>query len=429
MSFRTKGNWLAVAAIACWMLMIVNGAMAQGSRVEVSSSLNPVGSGARALGMGGAFIATADDATAASWNPGGLIQLEKPEVSIVGGYHYRSEDLSFGTDPEANGSHSVDITNINYLSAAYPFQLFERNMIVSFNYQNQYNFGRDWRFTIDGIDDDGDPYQTESVYKQDGDLYATGLAFCAKLFRGFSLGVTVNYWGDFLTDNEWNQDYQQSWTYFGQTVSTSTWERYEMDGWNANVGFLWRINEQWTIGGVFKSPFTASIKHRITGTNPSIDYTFKENMGMPLSYGAGVSWRMSDTFTMSADVYRTQWDEYYYKKENGEKYSPVSGKEWSQSDVKPTTWARLGAEYLFIKKKMVIPVRAGVFYDPAPAEGSPDDFYGFSVGSGIGFERFAFDMAYQFRYGDDVGNYILDQFKFSEDVQEHTVYASVIVYF
>ena len=42
-----------------------------------------VGSGARAFGMGGAFIAVADDATAASWNPAGLSQLEKPELSGV----------------------------------------------------------------------------------------------------------------------------------------------------------------------------------------------------------------------------------------------------------------------------------------------------------------------------------------------------------
>ena len=50
--------------------------------VGFSGSPNLVGSGARALGMGGAFIAVADDATAASWNPGGLIQLETPEISF-----------------------------------------------------------------------------------------------------------------------------------------------------------------------------------------------------------------------------------------------------------------------------------------------------------------------------------------------------------
>ena len=66
---------------------IANGAAME--RVE-APSWNPVGSGARALGMGGAFIAVADDATAASWNPGGLIQLERPEISAVGAYFYRA---------------------------------------------------------------------------------------------------------------------------------------------------------------------------------------------------------------------------------------------------------------------------------------------------------------------------------------------------
>ncbi len=42
------------------------------------------GSGARALGMAGAFTAIADDATAASWNPAGLCVLERPEASLVG---------------------------------------------------------------------------------------------------------------------------------------------------------------------------------------------------------------------------------------------------------------------------------------------------------------------------------------------------------
>ncbi len=79
--------------------------------VEIPSSLNPVGSGARALGMGGAFIAVADDATAASWNPGGLIQLVTPEVSAVGAYFDRTEDNTFGTNPEASGTQNVSKSN------------------------------------------------------------------------------------------------------------------------------------------------------------------------------------------------------------------------------------------------------------------------------------------------------------------------------
>ena len=64
--------------------------------------------------MGGAFIAVADDATAASWNPGGLMQLDKPEGSIVGAGFIRDEDLDFGTNPEASGTNSVSKARIIY---------------------------------------------------------------------------------------------------------------------------------------------------------------------------------------------------------------------------------------------------------------------------------------------------------------------------
>jgi len=101
--------------------------------MEIPSSPNPVGSGARALGMGGAFISIADDATSASWNPGGLIQLEKPEISVVLGYISRGEDNTFANNPEASASHNIDNYNLNYLSAAYPFNVAGYNMIISLN--------------------------------------------------------------------------------------------------------------------------------------------------------------------------------------------------------------------------------------------------------------------------------------------------------
>lgn len=42
-----------------------------------------IGVGARAVGMGGAFVATASDASALYWNPGGLARLERPETLIM----------------------------------------------------------------------------------------------------------------------------------------------------------------------------------------------------------------------------------------------------------------------------------------------------------------------------------------------------------
>ena len=42
-----------------------------------------IGVGSRAIGMGGAFVATANDASAMYWNPGGIARLEKPELIFV----------------------------------------------------------------------------------------------------------------------------------------------------------------------------------------------------------------------------------------------------------------------------------------------------------------------------------------------------------
>jgi hypothetical protein len=282
---------------------------AQGPTViEFPSSPNPVGSGARALGMGGAFIAVADDATAATWNPGGLIQLETPEISAVFSGIQRTEDKSFTYNPEASGSDSVDDFNINYLSAVYPFTLLDHNMVVSLNYQHLYDFNRDWKFNFiyppptiyDG------PHRVE--YEQRGALYALGLAYCIQITRSLSVGVTLNYWGDFIFDNKWEQNYktQSRFNIAGTPAlySNSKMEEYNFEGWNANLGFLFRINEHLTIGGVFKTPFKADIKHTVSEeertewpTLGQVDLlsrtaSYDEELEMPMSYGIGLAIRI-----------------------------------------------------------------------------------------------------------------------------------------
>ncbi|MEA2013698.1 MAG: outer membrane protein transport protein [Thermodesulfobacteriota bacterium] len=420
-------------------------------RMEIPSSPNPVGSGARALGMGGAFIAIADDATAASWNPGGLIQLDvdKPEISFVGDYIYRTEDNSFGSHPEASRSESIDDYNLNYLSAAYPFEAGARNMIVSLNYQHLYDFNRDWNFNFNY----SNPVYTAPVqvdYEQEGNLYALGLAYCVEVHPDFSAGITLNYWGDFLYENKWEQNYLLKRSMIIPpppavgTLRNSTEnkkEEFSFEGWNANLGFLWKIGKNWRLGGVFKTPFTADIDHKITTetvqtfpTNPALNthtvttQSYDEELRMPMSYGIGLAYRFSDTFRVSADIYRTHWDDFEFRDAQGNKTSPVSGKDIADSDIDPTTWFRFGAEYRMEMTSSVISLRGGAFYDPAPAEGSPDDYYGFSFGSGLAYGRYVFDIAYQFRFGDDVGGSSLQGLDFSQDVREHKVYMSLIVH-
>lgn len=148
-----------------------------------------------------------------------------------------------------------------------------------------------------------------------------------------------------------------------------------------------------------------------------------------MSYGIGFAYRFSDEFTASIDIYRTEWDDYVFTDSNGDKISPISGEPSHEADIDPTHQVRIGAEYLHSMYKYAVPFRGGVFYDPGPAEGSPDNFYGFSLGSGVAIGSYVFDNAYQYRFGNDVGKYILENFDFSQDVKEHTIYSSLIYHF
>ena len=284
------------------------------SPIEIPSSWNPVGSGARALGMGGAFIAVADDATAASWNPGGLIQLETPEISMVGSSFYRREDNSFGTNPEASGSQSTSVEELNYLSLAYPFSLFNRNMICALTYQNLYDFNREADFILNQTD--GFFFYDRNIdISHEGNLSAIGLSYSIGLTPELSLGITLNFWEDWLGNHGWETTTRESGIISaplsGPIMSYEIAEKkeYSFSGFNANLGFLWRLTSKLTMGGVVKTPFTADLDTKTTlsyfGAISSVDRE-DADPDMPLSYGIGFSYRFSDSFSVAADIYRTE---------------------------------------------------------------------------------------------------------------------------
>ena len=74
-----KGRTGAFVLLA--FLAVVDSAFGQQIVTLEFSFSNP---GARSMGLAGAFVALADDATAAYANPAGLVQLVEPEVSLEG---------------------------------------------------------------------------------------------------------------------------------------------------------------------------------------------------------------------------------------------------------------------------------------------------------------------------------------------------------
>lgn len=438
-----------IVAILCQLLIVcyTSEAATLFQQVGIASSPNPVGSGARAMGMGGAFIGIADDATSASWNPAGLIQLEKPELSIVGAYYNWKEEFSSNLNPEINNTGSVDDVNLNYFSATYPFH-FYKNLVVSLNYQRLYEFDRNFSYQLDFSSAGLDVTQLKD-FQQDGFLGALGLAAAIEITPKLSLGATVNIWtGQLFWDNGWTEYFVERavGTQGGVPVTIDTLvvdEYSDFRGINANFGLQWNITENFTLGAVLKTPFDATIDHKFSFTQtstfgPPVDTTVttplnfveKVELQMPMSLGLGLAWRASDVLSFDLDAYWTDWSKFILTDSRGNKFSPIDGRPENLSNVRDTIQARLGGEYLFIlpDRNIVVPVRAGLFYDPEPSEGDLKEFYGIAIGSGIAYKRVIFDVAYVLRWGRNVetGNLIANS---EADITQHTILASLIVHF
>jgi len=504
-----------------------------------TSPPNPVGSGARAMGVGGAFIAVGDDATAASWNPACLIQLEKPEATFV-----LSEDF------RTIGGNNVDLSGVNYLAESYPFTIGQVNMIVSLNYQRLYDFY--FKYESDQVPDSqsgysnmaaqflgfgtGDPADLIGQYnvislsraynqtQQDlikssqlGELGAISPAFALQIVPQFSLGFTYNFWKDGWGGRNLQQKYDQNasglhqdefglaWDMNGDctcnggqpcTGSGSTVEYVDnpacieeyvpqsvvddayggpgmgpsnpelsnmadyttrtiidqqtsLSGQNFNAGFLWDITGRWSVGGVYRSPLKLNADRRVKWSysqSSSVPaYNTPENTGtenyedrvyFPPSYGLGAGFRYSDALTFTADVTRTDWNQYLYKPEHGDKFSLVNGLEKSKAGVDPTYTARLGTEYLLIRPNYVVPFRAGFFYDPEPAKNHPESVFGATIGSGFAYKWLIMDLTYYYRWGNNITLAATSDTDHQEllevkkgDLSQHQIMLSTIIHF
>jgi long-chain fatty acid transport protein len=185
--------------VLCWLLPQLAVAQTLPFGISLPPSLNfatspaPVGSGARAQGKAQAFIAVADDATAASYNPAGLVQLQQPEISVVGAYFIRLERQDVTQPGIGVENQTLDAANLNYLSAVYPFRLLGRNVVVSLNYQRL--------FDLQGAIDVASPFATidglqRVQSRQEGGLFTISPAVAVEITPNFSVGAAFNIWPD-----------------------------------------------------------------------------------------------------------------------------------------------------------------------------------------------------------------------------------------
>jgi long-subunit fatty acid transport protein len=401
---------------------------------------NPVGSGARALGQGSAFIAIADDATAASWNPAGLAQLETPEFSFAWDF------LSRTLDAEGYGDETLSLSDFNYASLVLPFRALDRHMVVSLNYFKMFRFEQEMSFPYSwdmaGFPPFIPPTHAEGAtsFVQEGEFSVLSTSYGLDLTPTLSLGVTFNVWNHDITGNSrfrrYDEDVVVTTGGFAGHIYSHATNTYEVDeGYSWVIGGLFRPSQFWTFGAVVKPAYRLDLQHKrkhfraTDGAAPVFGVPLDEetSLNFPLVFGAGIAWRPSDVLTVSLDGTWTQWSQYRYNKASGEDVNPLND---SAADLQDTYTARLGMEYLIVLREHVISLRGGLGYDPAPAVGAVDEYY--TVNCGVGVQlgmRVNLDLAYQYKWGHDVGATSIRGLDTTLNSAEHRIMASLICYF
>lgn len=394
------------------------------SNPSFGSSPIPVGAGPRALGMGGAFSAVADDATAATWNPAGMTQLERLELGAsVGWYHRRVQQNEGAGDTDSESEIDLD-----HVSAVMPFHAFGCQQTIGLAWQRQFDFGRS--VSASSHTDDGMIIvdQVTEVEVQ-GALAAWALSYALELRPGFSFGITLQAWGDALTGrSHYSRDVRETNTveFFPLPASVATLDEQREteveDGFSAVFGLWWQALPELTVAVVVKPTYRlrlATTSRSVVTTDgipaPAENEHFTSDFHYPTSATLGLAWRQGDRDTIACDATWTQWSRYRVS-EDGRAISPVNSF-IPYGDFDDGISIRLGYEHLLLLDEVVMALRIGALYEelpgaaPAPSADQPssthaiiDRYYGVTIGTSLCFDHLLYDLGAQVRQGREVGS-------------------------
>ena len=346
--------------------------------VTLNARWNITGAGARAAGMGGAFIGVADDATAVVWNPGGLTQLYRPEASIVSKYNSSKSELEDWKNIKSNFV-------LEFVSAAYPFM--NSKMVVALAYQRPIDLYEDFSSGSTEINSTGG-----------ADTFTFGAGYQVLPF--LSVGLAANMWfGKYEKDciDEYYGTYYDSYYYEYYDLYLTGDMTQNFSGFNMVFGIIANFDnlqkpKPLKLGFTLRTPFDLDAEEEGTYLREyywydddygfdTIDYDDGEATNeMPTMLGFGVSYRLGDNLTLALD---------YESRAYGS--SNINAHEDDLNQF------RVGAEYLIVSDFAVVPLRVGYQSVPtlmADIYGDAITGSGFSFGTGLIFEKFALDTAF-----------------------------------
>ncbi len=416
---------VVIAVLAVATLAATPAAGQQGLGFELSLS-NP---GARSLGFGGAFVALADDATAAFANPAGLVQLIEPEVSIEGrswrystpGFdrgRFEGQPTGIGLDTEP-GLHvarsQADLEGLSFLSFVYPMRRWSlaayRHQLAKFELS-----GETQGFFGDGSEFAGAQRLAIIRAAIDLDVVTHGVAAGFKVSERLSLGLGLSYYDvTQRVDQEvssWDEDTQESFFgeihYLPERLRLSSARLAEDGDWGLAAGFLWRLNERWSLGGSARTGPEVDedavlragpeIERLFPGTPPDAVVAFSVPQAFPDVYGLGVAFRSAGgRLTASFEWDRVEYSDLLDNDPDENESIPDAdelhlGFELAFPGSTPLFALRLGA--WLDPEHLIEPVGGDIFTPFAGALGGDEIHY--SAGLGMVVQSLQVDLAADF---------------------------------
>ena len=379
--------------------------------------------GARSMGLGGAFLALADDATAAFANPAGLVQLVRPEFSLeIRTRRYSTPYTAGGRaagDPTGNGIDTVaglrtadsneTTSGVSFLSFVYPGARWSlalyRHQLADFALRTE----------LDGLFADVDGGDVARFLDQrtltELDIVTNGLSAAYQVSDSLSIGVGISYFDGSVVSRgtSYDQSPEAFWnsnSFLPKLAYENTLFSADDSDWGFSVGILWSFAERWRLGGVYRQgpEFSYELTSRAGPAHEQPDGSdlgtvFGQSIAFPDIYGAGVAYRSpSGRLTVGFE-----WDHVEYSVIIETLDSELV--EASQATMDDVDELHLGFEYVFLDATPLIAVRAGLWRDPDhrfryvgdepfnralfPAG---DDVMHVSAGAGVAFRGFQIDL-------------------------------------
>ena len=416
--------------------------------VQAQKEYDLLGKGARAAGMAYAFNAIADDATAMSWNPAGMVQIKRPEFAFANVLTTTEYNHIFYSDNDYKPQYNID-----YAGLVYPMKLRRKDLVFGFSFQNRINYKS-------AYSTGNDTTLGNSNYKNKVTVNSISICAAYSVTRFIGVGFSYNHWFSlgnrsdeyaFYNTRDWSDKIK--YPYDQNIVETA--ETYKYSGGNVNAGILLNFTS-------FHVPLRFALKYESKFVlkndyyaNYQLDYQYDNNVDtlraetyegiekyfFPSILSAGISYRFGDYFTIACDYdirpfknNTYSYDYSYVKSETTTHTDTLNHGVFNDvyyllKDNENLLQFRIGAEYIFHPKFALIPVRVGWKNNPTSISDqvSLEQVFARSLnfGTGIIKKHFSIDLAYErYIYNRDV--IILDD-QYSEDKIFHFLILSVIV--